>query len=238
MKKYKWEQEQIANMKEYIARFGHGSAKLARQAQVRRRAPAPLPSLLLEAAACVRAGTGERLRGARRGAVACDASLWRSSALPHNAKRPPRSCPARVPSFSAPPKHPSPAVQGEGAGQDGAGGAHRKGGDRPGEQQGCGRGPPTVVPGRGRRGSLHAGWRQLAWLWPARQPACRVAPALRLGCSMPGCWPGVHGATVPHACHRPSHSALAPTPSHCIPTPPDHPPPHPPPLPAGRQVQV
>jgi ATP-binding cassette subfamily F protein 2 len=33
MKKYRWEQEQIANMKEYIARFGHGSAKLARQAQ-------------------------------------------------------------------------------------------------------------------------------------------------------------------------------------------------------------
>lgn len=36
MKKYKWEQEQIKDMKEYIARFGHGSAKLARQAQVRR----------------------------------------------------------------------------------------------------------------------------------------------------------------------------------------------------------
>ncbi|CAN4120355.1 unnamed protein product [Withania somnifera] len=33
MKQYKWEQEQIAAMKEYIARFGHGSAKLARQAQ-------------------------------------------------------------------------------------------------------------------------------------------------------------------------------------------------------------
>lgn len=33
MKKYRWEQEQIANMKDYIARFGHGSAKLARQAQ-------------------------------------------------------------------------------------------------------------------------------------------------------------------------------------------------------------
>ncbi|CAI5465370.1 unnamed protein product [Closterium sp. Yama58-4] len=33
MKQWKWEQEQIANMKEYIARFGHGSAKLARQAQ-------------------------------------------------------------------------------------------------------------------------------------------------------------------------------------------------------------
>ncbi len=33
MKKWRWEQEQIAHMKEYIARFGHGSAKLARQAQ-------------------------------------------------------------------------------------------------------------------------------------------------------------------------------------------------------------
>ncbi|XP_043225716.1 ATP-binding cassette sub-family F member 2-like [Amphibalanus amphitrite] len=33
MKQYKWEQDQIANMKNYIARFGHGSAKLARQAQ-------------------------------------------------------------------------------------------------------------------------------------------------------------------------------------------------------------
>lgn len=33
MKKYKWEQEEIKKMKEYIARFGHGSAKLARQAQ-------------------------------------------------------------------------------------------------------------------------------------------------------------------------------------------------------------
>ncbi|CAD7701419.1 unnamed protein product [Ostreobium quekettii] len=33
MKQYKWEQDQISHMKEYIARFGHGSAKLARQAQ-------------------------------------------------------------------------------------------------------------------------------------------------------------------------------------------------------------
>jgi len=33
MKRYNWEQDQIADMKEYIARFGHGSAKLARQAQ-------------------------------------------------------------------------------------------------------------------------------------------------------------------------------------------------------------
>jgi ATP-binding cassette subfamily F protein 2 len=33
MKQYKWEQEQMSHMKDYIARFGHGSAKLARQAQ-------------------------------------------------------------------------------------------------------------------------------------------------------------------------------------------------------------
>eukprot|EP00668_Euglena_longa_P015956 GGOE01020143.1.p1 GENE.GGOE01020143.1~~GGOE01020143.1.p1 ORF type:complete len:584 (+),score=193.32 GGOE01020143.1:58-1809(+) len=33
MKRYAWEQDQINSMKEYIARFGHGSAKLARQAQ-------------------------------------------------------------------------------------------------------------------------------------------------------------------------------------------------------------
>jgi ATP-binding cassette subfamily F protein 2 len=33
MKRFKWEQDQIAHMKNYIARFGHGSAKLARQAQ-------------------------------------------------------------------------------------------------------------------------------------------------------------------------------------------------------------
>jgi ATP-binding cassette subfamily F protein 2 len=32
-KRYQWEQNQIAHMKDYIARFGHGSAKLARQAQ-------------------------------------------------------------------------------------------------------------------------------------------------------------------------------------------------------------
>jgi len=33
MKNYKWEQDQIKHMKDYIARFGHGSAKLARQAK-------------------------------------------------------------------------------------------------------------------------------------------------------------------------------------------------------------
>jgi len=32
-KQYQWEQDQISHMKNYIARFGHGSAKLARQAQ-------------------------------------------------------------------------------------------------------------------------------------------------------------------------------------------------------------
>jgi ATP-binding cassette, subfamily F, member 2 len=33
MKRYKWEQDQMNHMKDYIARFGHGSKKLARQAQ-------------------------------------------------------------------------------------------------------------------------------------------------------------------------------------------------------------
>merc|ERR1712018_1029009 len=32
-KRYQWEQDQISHMKNYIARFGHGSAKLARQAK-------------------------------------------------------------------------------------------------------------------------------------------------------------------------------------------------------------
>ncbi len=63
MKKYKWEQEQIANMKDYIARFGHGSAKLARQAQVQPTIVQPLlamwwstpgfsPSVWTSSAAC------------------------------------------------------------------------------------------------------------------------------------------------------------------------------------------
>jgi len=33
MKKYKWEQDQIKHMKDYVARFGQGNAKMARQAQ-------------------------------------------------------------------------------------------------------------------------------------------------------------------------------------------------------------
>lgn len=33
MKRYQWEKDQMQHMKDYIARFGHGSAKLARQAQ-------------------------------------------------------------------------------------------------------------------------------------------------------------------------------------------------------------
>ena len=33
MKRHNWQQGQIKHMKEYVARFGHGSAKLAKQAQ-------------------------------------------------------------------------------------------------------------------------------------------------------------------------------------------------------------
>jgi len=33
MKRYKWEQDQIKHMKDYVARFGHGTAKNAKQAQ-------------------------------------------------------------------------------------------------------------------------------------------------------------------------------------------------------------
>ncbi|KAI3432307.1 hypothetical protein D9Q98_003867 [Chlorella vulgaris] len=55
MKKYRWEQEQIANMKEYIARFGHGSAKLARQAQSKEKVLAKM----------VREGLTEKVEGDR-----------------------------------------------------------------------------------------------------------------------------------------------------------------------------
>uniref|UniRef100_A0A1I8BK88 ATP-binding cassette sub-family F member 2 n=1 Tax=Meloidogyne hapla TaxID=6305 RepID=A0A1I8BK88_MELHA len=41
-KRYKWEQEQIKHMKEYVARFGHGSAKLARQAQSKEKTMAKM----------------------------------------------------------------------------------------------------------------------------------------------------------------------------------------------------
>lgn len=44
MKQYNWEQEQIAHMKNYIARFGHGSAKLARQAQSKEKTLAKMVS--------------------------------------------------------------------------------------------------------------------------------------------------------------------------------------------------
>jgi ATP-binding cassette subfamily F protein 2 len=37
MKKYEWEQAQVAHIKDYIARFGHGSAKLASQAKSRQK---------------------------------------------------------------------------------------------------------------------------------------------------------------------------------------------------------
>jgi len=55
MKKYRWEQEQIAGMKEYIAKFGHGSAKLARQAQSKEKVLAKM----------VRGGLTERVEGDR-----------------------------------------------------------------------------------------------------------------------------------------------------------------------------
>ncbi|VDO38260.1 unnamed protein product [Onchocerca flexuosa] len=42
MKRYKWEQDQLQHMKEYIARFGHGSAKLARQAQSKEKTMAKM----------------------------------------------------------------------------------------------------------------------------------------------------------------------------------------------------
>jgi len=42
MKQYNWEQAQISHMKEYIARFGHGSAKLARQAQSKEKTMAKM----------------------------------------------------------------------------------------------------------------------------------------------------------------------------------------------------
>uniref|UniRef100_A0A0N5BAM3 ATP-binding cassette sub-family F member 2 n=1 Tax=Strongyloides papillosus TaxID=174720 RepID=A0A0N5BAM3_STREA len=42
MKRYKWEQNQIQNMKDYVARFGHGSAKLARQAQSKEKTMAKM----------------------------------------------------------------------------------------------------------------------------------------------------------------------------------------------------
>jgi len=44
MKQYNWEQDQIAHMKNYIARFGHGSAKLARQAQSKEKTLAKMVS--------------------------------------------------------------------------------------------------------------------------------------------------------------------------------------------------
>lgn len=44
MKAYQWEQDQIAHMKNYIARFGHGSAKLARQAQSKEKTLAKMVS--------------------------------------------------------------------------------------------------------------------------------------------------------------------------------------------------
>jgi len=53
MKRYNWEQDQIKHMKEYIARFGHGSAKLAKQAQSKEKTLAKMQ----------RAGLTKKVRG-------------------------------------------------------------------------------------------------------------------------------------------------------------------------------
>ena len=37
LKQYNWEQDQIKSMKEYIARFGHGTSKNAKQAQSKQK---------------------------------------------------------------------------------------------------------------------------------------------------------------------------------------------------------
>lgn len=42
MKQYNWEQTQLQHMKDYVARFGHGSAKLARQAQSKEKTMAKM----------------------------------------------------------------------------------------------------------------------------------------------------------------------------------------------------
>lgn len=54
-KRYQWEQDQIAHMKNYIARFGHGSAKLARQAQSKEKTLAKM----------VAGGLTEKVKGDR-----------------------------------------------------------------------------------------------------------------------------------------------------------------------------
>lgn len=55
MKRYNKEQEQIQHMKDYIARFGHGNAKLARQAQSKEKTLAKM----------VRGGLTEKVLGDR-----------------------------------------------------------------------------------------------------------------------------------------------------------------------------
>ncbi|CAJ0579134.1 unnamed protein product, partial [Mesorhabditis spiculigera] len=42
VKRYNWEQSQLQHMKDYVARFGHGSAKLARQAQSKEKTMAKM----------------------------------------------------------------------------------------------------------------------------------------------------------------------------------------------------
>jgi ATP-binding cassette subfamily F protein 2 len=46
-KQYKWEQEQIKSMKWFIARFGHGTSKNAKQAQSKEKVSCPAKAFLL-----------------------------------------------------------------------------------------------------------------------------------------------------------------------------------------------
>lgn len=79
MKRYEWEQEQIKHMKEYIARFGHGSAKLAKQAQSKEKTLAKMErSGLVQKVRLLRRAA--RSAHCARSAPTCDASVRRATA--------------------------------------------------------------------------------------------------------------------------------------------------------------
>lgn len=70
MKRYNWEQDQIKHMKDYIARFGHGSAKLAKQAQSKEKTLAKME----------RAGLTKKVSESERDRrVVLDAWLWHTT---------------------------------------------------------------------------------------------------------------------------------------------------------------
>lgn len=119
---------QIADMKEYIARFGHGSAKLARQAQVRASCWA---CWACWAGHHCLLGLGWLLR------VWSAPAGWlgraeRRLVEPSMVFPPVPALTPSTPAFLITPF--CKTVQGEGAGQDGAGGSDREGGDGPHRQ--------------------------------------------------------------------------------------------------------